>query len=73
MKNDKTLSCVLLENVSCPFRKSERFGIMNRCLNCPVLKRLEREMDEEDERVMDEIDRVRSKLEGSLARSNLRG
>lgn len=46
---------------------------MNRCLNCPVLKRLEREMDEEDERVMDEIDRVRSKLEGSLARSNLRG
>jgi len=55
----KPLSCFFLPNVLCSFRKSEHFGVMSRCLKCPHFKRFEREMDEEDERVMDEIDEIR--------------
>ena len=58
-KARKELSCFFLDDVVCSFRKNEKFGIMNRCLKCPHRLRFEREMDEEDERVMDEIDKIR--------------
>ena len=56
----KSLSCLFLLDVLCSFRKSEKkFGIMDRCLKCEHYKRFLKEMAEEDERVMDEIDRIR--------------
>jgi len=58
-RNRKVLSCVFWSDVLCSFRKSEQFAIMERCLRCPHLARFEREMGEEDEREMDEIDKIR--------------
>jgi hypothetical protein len=58
------LPCVFFPDVLCSSRKSEKFGIMNRCFKCPHYFRFMREMQEEDERVMDEIDRERRELEG---------
>lgn len=55
----KLLSCLFLSDVLCSFRKSEHFAIMNRCLKCRHFYRFNREMDEEDEKVMGEIDRIR--------------
>jgi len=59
----KLLSCVFFKDVLCSFRKSEGSGIMSRCLNCSHYERFFREMDEEDERVMDEIDELRRRYE----------
>ena len=56
---EKLFSCFFLPDVLCSFRNNENFAIMNRCLKCPHYKRFLREMDEEDERVMDEIDKIR--------------
>ena len=55
----KPLSCAFWADVLCSFRKSAKFDVMARCLECPEYKRFEREMDAEDERVMDEIDEIR--------------
>ena len=52
----KLLSCVWLDDVLCSFRKSEKVKIMNRCWKCEQYKRFLREMEEEDERDMEEID-----------------
>jgi len=47
-------------DVLCSYVKSEKFvGAMDRCMKCPHYLRFLREMDEEDEKVMDEIDRMR--------------
>ena len=58
-RNRKVLSCVFFDDVLCSFRKTEHFAIMERCLRCPHLARFEREMDEEDEQEMAEIDKIR--------------
>lgn len=42
------LSCVFLTDVLCSYRKSEKFGVMGRCLKCEHYVRFIREMDEED-------------------------
>jgi len=55
----KLLSCGFLLDVLCSYRKDAKFAIMGRCLKCPHYVRFMREMDEEDERVMDEIDKQR--------------
>ena len=59
MHEKKLLSCFFLIDVLCSFRKSEKFGLMDRCLKCRHYLRFLREMAEEDEKVMDEIDRMR--------------
>ena len=56
---EKLLSCMFFSDILCSFRKSEKFGVMDRCLKCPHYFRFLREMEEEDERVMDEIDKIR--------------
>ena len=53
------LSCLFWLDVLCSFRKYEKFGIMDRCLDCVHYKRFLREMDKEDQKVMDEIDEIR--------------
>jgi len=59
----KLLSCVFLVDVLCSFRKSEESGVMGRCFKCSHYFRFMREMEEEDDAVMDEIDREREELE----------
>lgn len=59
----KVLSCVFLTDVLCSFRKDEKFAVTSRCLKCPHYFRFMREMDEEDERVMKEMDDERKRRE----------
>ena len=55
----KPLFCLFLLDVLCSFRKSGKvFGVMDRCLKCPHYLRFLDEMAEEDEKVMDEIERM---------------
>lgn len=61
----KPLSCLFLDDVLCSYRKDERFTVMSRCFKCGHYRRFLREMDEEDKRVMDEIDEIR-RLSGEL-------
>ena len=55
----KVLSCVFLLDVLCSFRKTEGFGIMDKCLSCSRYEEFCRVMHEEDVKVMDEIDEWR--------------
>ncbi len=59
----KLFSCLLLPHVPCSFRKSEKFGIMSRCLRCRHYRIFLREMDEEDERETVEIEGIWRKPE----------
>lgn len=59
MVDEKLLCCVLWKDVLCSYRKVLKFEFMDRCFTCPEYARFEREMDEEDERMMDEIDAER--------------
>lgn len=55
----KPLSCVFWDDVLCSYLKDGRFTVLGRCLKCRHHERWERMMDEEDERVMNEIDEMR--------------
>lgn len=55
----KALLCLFLLDVFCSYRKSDKIRFMSRCLKCRYYKQFLREMAEENERVMDEIDRIR--------------
>jgi hypothetical protein len=56
----KIFSCLFLPDVLCSYVKTEKStGVMDRCLKCRHYKRFLREMAEEDEKVMDEIDEMR--------------
>lgn len=57
--SSKPLSCLFMPKVFCSFRKSTGFHMMHRCLKCRHYREFMREMAEEDEKVMDEIDRMR--------------
>ena len=59
----KLLLCVFWDDVLCSYRKDGRAGVMARCWKCAEFERFEREMDEEDERIMNEIDEERRVLE----------
>jgi len=52
------LHCVFDDGVLCSFRKGTKVAIMGRCWKCPHFKRFESEMDDEDEKVMAEIDEI---------------
>jgi hypothetical protein len=51
--------CFFSNDVVCSWRKSDKFGVMDRCLKCKHYQEFLRVMDEEDQKVMDEIDRMR--------------
>lgn len=54
----KCLPCVFFDDVLCSYRKDVGFGVMGRCLKCRHYRRFEREMDEADAKIMDEIDEI---------------
>ena len=55
----KPFSCLFLLHIFCSFRKTEKFGIMDRCVKCRHYEEFLRIMDAEDEKVMEEIERMR--------------
>ena len=59
----EVLSCLFSPDTLCSYRKTKDFAIMDRCFKCPHYERFTHKMDEEDERVMDEIDRERAELD----------
>ncbi len=54
----ESLSCVFSNDVLCSYRKDVNSGIMSRCFNCSHYSRFKHEMEEEDEKIMDEIDEI---------------
>ena len=55
----KLLSCFFLPDVLCSYRKTEEFGVMNRCQKCAHYARFWQEMDEEEEKFWNEVDKIR--------------
>jgi len=56
----QVLSCLFLLDVLCSYVKRDGVtGIMDRCLKCRFYERFLCIMDDEDQKVMDEIDRMR--------------
>jgi len=56
---NKVFSCLFLLDILCSYRKTEKLGVMDRCLNCRYYREFLCIMDEEDQKVMDEIDEMR--------------
>ena len=57
--SSKLLSCMFAPNVFCSFRKTEKFGIMDRCLKCKHYFRFLGEMEEEEAQFFEEAERLR--------------
>ena len=57
-RESSALPCVFFDDVLCSFRKEEGSYVMGRCFKCSHYLRFEREMDEEDKKMMDEIDEI---------------
>jgi len=55
----KFLSCILLDDVLCSYRKTKDFRIMERCFTCQHYTRFLREMQEGEDKTFEEIDRIR--------------
>jgi hypothetical protein len=63
----KRLPCLLLDNVVCPHPERAKFRSLDyRCFQCHYFKEWEKTMDEEDERLTNEIDRIRENPEAYL-------
>lgn len=59
MVKDKPLPCVLWDDVTCRYRKSEKVLVMVRCWHCREFRRFVREMGEDDAKIMDDIEKER--------------
>jgi RNase P subunit RPR2 len=53
------LPCVFFSDVKCSHRKSMKQYVLRQCEVCSHKERFEREMDEDDECIMDKIDEER--------------
>lgn len=53
--------CLFLDDVVCSYRTKAEWDVLDQCFECAHYKRWEREMDEEDERIMNEIDEERAR------------
>ena len=55
----KALPCIFLLGVTCSFRKdADDFRPMEMCFSCQYYKRFLKETQEEDVKVMDEIEKI---------------
>ena len=52
--------CVFLVDLFCSFQKYDKPVVLDRCFTCPHYLRVMREMEEEEEKFFDEVDRIRS-------------
>lgn len=58
MTDKKPLSCPFSDKVLCSYLKYEGSGIMSRCFKCAHYLRFVREMDDDDERMMEKMDEI---------------
>lgn len=58
----KSFPCNFELGVVCPHKKTARFALFGRCFKCSHYQKFMRDMDEEDQRVMDEIERERDEI-----------
>ena len=68
--SSKLLPCMFKPEILCSFRKTMKFVVMHRCMKCRFYREFMREMEEEDQEIMDEIDREMAEAE---RRGELRG
>jgi hypothetical protein len=61
MVRGKLLACVLRDEVTCKFRKSETPLMMVRCWHCREFKKFLREMGEADVKIMYDIEKERGR------------
>jgi len=65
VQEGKVLSCMFYDDILCSYRKSEKFGVMDRCLKCRHYEEFLREMEEFEDEAFEELDRLeREKLDG---------
>lgn len=56
----KPLSCFFLPDVLCSYVRNRKFtGVMSRCLRCKHYSRFMVEMEEEEERFFEEVEKIR--------------
>ena len=55
----KPLSCFFLPDVLCSYRKTEKFYVMDRCVKCRHYNTFMSEMEEEEDRFFEEVERIR--------------
>lgn len=58
VSSEKLLSCVFFLEIPCSYRKNEKSTILARCFKCSHYARFFREMDDEDQHIMDEIEEI---------------
>ena len=54
--------CVLTNDVVCPYRKSVKIRMMDRCFECSEMARFERGMEEEENLFFSEVDAIRKRF-----------
>jgi len=63
----RTFSCLYLDNVACTHPEREKFRSLDyRCFQCCRFKKWEKLMDEEDGRMMDEIEKIQKNPDAYL-------
>jgi len=55
----KSASCVFLSDVLCAYRRSEKLGVMSRCLQCVHYIAFCRQMEEDEAKFWDEVEKIR--------------
>ena len=58
----KKFPCSWVIRVLCPHKKTRNFALLSQCFECSHYREFLRDMAEEDEKVMDDIDRERREL-----------
>lgn len=60
MESFKPFTCIFLSDVVCSFQKYGHAVLLRRCDTCEYYLRFVREMEEEEEKFFDEVDKIRS-------------
>lgn len=56
----KSLQCSFLLDVLCPHKKYKGFRVFGKCFKCPHYLKFLREMEDEEQKFFDEVERVRA-------------
>lgn len=54
----KSAPCLFVLDVLCSYRKSEKFGVMDRCERCVHYFRFLKEMEEEEDEFFEEAEKI---------------
>ena len=60
MESFKPFECIFLSGIVCSFQKYGKPVLLARCDHCEHYLRFVREMEEEEDKFFDEVDKIRS-------------